>query len=63
MIKQNHDECVEHVKVEGYKRKVCILAGQNREDVIQFALDVQKVKNEVSTEYPAGARTDQLRRA
>jgi hypothetical protein len=39
---QRHAKCVEHVKVEGYSTKVCILAGQDREEVLAFAKSLVK---------------------
>jgi hypothetical protein len=55
MIKQNHDDCIEHVKVEGYRKKICILTGQNRDDVIQFAKELLEIKHEVPTESTSGS--------
>ena len=33
----NHRKCAEHRKVEGYTAKVCVLPGQDPEQVIRFA--------------------------
>jgi hypothetical protein len=32
-----HGACVEHVKVEGFRRPVCILKGQNRDEIVAEA--------------------------
>lgn len=38
-----HGDCVEHVKVDGYQKKVCILEGQDRREIIAFALEVREI--------------------
>ena len=45
MSKQNHDDCIEHFKLEGYKKKICVVTGQNKEDVVQFAKEMLEKKN------------------
>lgn len=33
----NHRKCAEHHKVEGYTAKVCVLPGQDPEEIVRFA--------------------------
>lgn len=46
MVKQDHSNCTEHFKLEGYKKKLCVQTGQTREDVVYFALEILRIRNE-----------------
>lgn len=54
----NHRKCAEHRKVEGYTAKVCVLPGQDPEQVYRFA----EVMNKLAVAFkrrnlkPAGAK-------
>jgi hypothetical protein len=41
---QRHGRCVEHVRVEGFQQKVCILAGQDRATIIAESLGLRGQK-------------------
>lgn len=48
VVKQDHSDCIEHFKLEGYAKKICVLTGQNKEDVVQFAKEMLRIKNEAN---------------
>ena len=46
MVKQDHTNCIEHFKLEGYKKKLCVQTGQTRESVVEFALEILRKRDE-----------------
>ena len=50
-MKQNHEDCIDHFKLEGYRKKICVVTGQTRESVVQSIKELeQKDVNEVSNQ-------------
>jgi hypothetical protein len=48
----NHRKCAEHRKVEGYTAKVCVLPGQNGDEVEHFAAVMYRLaKHSICTIY------------
>lgn len=43
---RRHRDCADHVRVDGFREAVCILAGQQRADVIGFAVEVAAIARE-----------------
>lgn len=51
MVKQDHTNCTEHFKLEGFQKKLCVQTGQTRESVVQFALEMLRIRNENPNQY------------
>lgn len=51
MVKQDHSNCTEHFKLEGFQKKLCVQTGQTREDVVSFALEVLRIRNANAKQY------------
>lgn len=51
MVKQDHSNCTEHFKLEGYRKKLCVQTGQTKEDVVYFAKLVLEIRNENPNKY------------
>jgi len=49
-MKQNHEDCIDHFKLEGFRKKICVVTGQTRESVVQSIKELQKDINEVSNQ-------------
>jgi ribosomal protein L6P/L9E len=47
--KDIHKDCIDHIKVEGYHKKICILTGQDKESVLQFAKEIYENAKSSST--------------
>lgn len=44
MREVKHSLCVEHVRVQGYRQAVCIVKGQQRDDVLREAYELLRVR-------------------
>lgn len=50
-MKQDHSDCIEHFKLAGFQKKICVVTGQTRESVLQSIHELQdKNINEVSNQ-------------
>lgn len=56
MVKQDHSDCIDHFKLEGFQKKICVVTGQTKESVVQSLRELQiKVDiNEVSNQSTSG---------
>ena len=54
-----HAHCVDHVEMEGYEEPVCILKGQDREEVLAFARELLAPRQEESRRKPDKPRPGQ----
>ena len=43
---KRHESCVDHVKLADYRSPVCILDGQNADEVVAFAQDCIRIGRE-----------------